>query len=93
VIEAGLVERGGPQLQRDFKRWIGSSRTDWPGSGLLSPEQSGRLLLEQIWQRLPADLNPERLVLTAPIDSYRGYRQWLLEATSGLGCSGGGPGG
>ena len=84
VIEAGLVERGGPQLQRDFKRWIGSSRTDWPGSGLLSPEQSGRLLLEQIWQRLPADLNPERLVLTAPIDSYRGYRQWLLEATSGL---------
>ena len=82
VIEAGLLEQGGPGLHRDFKRLIGS--TDQQHTSLLSPEQSGRLLLEQIWQRLPQELKPERLVLTAPIDSYRGYRQWLLEATGSL---------
>ena len=88
VLEAGLLERGGPGLHRDFKRWIGADAgAERPGdqrSAVLSPEQSGRLLLQQIWQRLPGTLQPDRLVLTAPIDSYRGYRQWLLEATGNL---------
>lgn len=83
VIDAGLLERGDAGLHRDFKRWIGAgSPPNQPER--LSPEQCGQLLLEQIWQRLPAHLQPERLVLTAPIDSYRGYRQWLLEASAGL---------
>ena len=71
VLEAGLVEQGGPQLQRDFKRWIGANPPR-AGEALLSPEQAGKLLMERIWQQLPADLAPSRLVLTAPIDSYRG---------------------
>ena len=83
VLEAGLVEQGGPQLQRDFKRWIGASPPR-AGEALLSPEQAGTLLMERIWQQLPAHLAPSRLVLTAPIDSYRGYRRWLTEVTSGL---------
>ena len=83
VIEAGLLERSTAGLHRDFKRWIGADTAVGSG-GLLSPEQCGQLLLEQIWQRLPAQLQPERLVLTAPIDSYRGYRQWLLEASANL---------
>jgi len=89
VIEAGLIEQGGAGLHRDFKRRIGAGKQGpsteaEPCSGWLTPEQSGQLLLEQIWQRLPQAVQPERLVLTAPIDSYRGYRQWLLEATSQL---------
>ena len=87
VVEAGLLEQGGPALHRDFKRWIGAATATLPAElaeRRLSPEQSGRLLLEQIWSRLPAGLTPQRLVLTAPIDSYRGYRQWLLNATSSL---------
>ena len=84
VLEAGLLERGGPQLQRDFKRWIGAPGGGSPNGSLLSPEQSGRLLLERLWRQLPADLQPDRLVLTAPIDGYRGYRQWLLQATEAL---------
>lgn len=88
VIEAGLLEQGGAGLHRDFKRRIGAGSTASPEAepqaGWLSPEQSGQLLLEQIWQRLPESLQPQRLVLTAPIDSYRGYREWLLEATSQL---------
>lgn len=88
VLEAGLLEQGGAGLHRDFKRRIGAGSTSAPEAepqgGWLSPEQSGQLLLEQIWQRLPDLLQPQRLVLTAPIESYRGYRQWLLEATSQL---------
>ena len=88
VIEAGLLERGGIALHRDFKRWIGADAAAARPRELerapLSPEQSGELLLQQIWQRLPATLQPDRLVLTAPIDSYRGYRQWLLAATGDL---------
>ena len=86
VLEAGLLERGGSELQRDFKRRIGAAMADDANTaaGPLTPEQCGQLLLEQIWQRLPPDLQPERLVLTAPIDSYRGYRQWLVEATASL---------
>jgi molecular chaperone DnaK (HSP70) len=82
VIEAGLLERGGPQLQRDFKRLIGAP--SGASGSLLSPEQSGQLLLERLWRQLPADLQPDRLVLTAPIDGYRSYRQWLLQATEAL---------
>ena len=89
VIEAGLLEQGGVGLHRDFKRWIGAAAERHPGpeqpACLLSPEQSGQLLLEQIWKRLPSHITPQRLVLTAPIDSYRGYRRWLMEATSRLG--------
>ncbi|MFZ9318063.1 MAG: Hsp70 family protein [Vulcanococcus sp.] len=83
VLEAGLLEQGGPQLQRDFKRRIGAPEKLDPAS-LLSPEQSGRLLLQKIWSHLPEAIQPERLVVTAPIDSYRSYRQWLLEALSEL---------
>ncbi len=88
VLEAGLLERGDRRLHRDFKRWIAAgAAAQRPAdlqANLLSPEQSGSVLLEQIWQRLPATLQPDRLVLTAPIDGYRGYRQWLLEASSQL---------
>ena len=85
VLEAGLLAQNSPQLHRDFKRWIGAAahQPAAPAS-LLSPEQSGEMLLQAIWQRLPEGLSPERLVLTAPIDSYRGYRQWLLQATAEL---------
>ena len=82
VLEAGLLEQGGAGLQRDFKRRIGAATQ--VAAGRLTPEQCGQLLLEQIWQRLPPNLQPERLVLTAPIDSYRGYRQWLMQATAHL---------
>lgn len=41
-------------------------------------------MLLQIWQRLPQEISIERLVLTAPVDHYRGYRQWLLQACEAL---------
>ena len=92
VLEAGLAHSDGPELHRDFKRRIGGSP---PGEAIpaaegrsstlpLSPEQAGALLLRQLWAALPADLAPQRLVLTAPIDSYPRYRQWLQEVCRGL---------
>ncbi len=85
VQEAGLAWSESPQLCRNFKRWIGSpDSTGFRRESLLSPEQAGALLLERIWRHLPAELAPSRLVLTAPIDSYRGYRQWLEQASQSL---------
>lgn len=92
VIDAELADDSGPGLHRDFKRLIGTSSASQAGighprevrPGWLSPENAGALLLQRIWQALPADLNPSRLVLTAPIETYRGYRQWLQSVSAGL---------
>lgn len=57
------------------------------GSGIgigLSPEEAGECLIQQIWQRLPDQLVIRRLVLTAPVDSYRSYRSWLNQACQSL---------
>ena len=82
VLEAGLAMHEGPELHRDFKRLIGAAQ---PAAGtLLNAEQAGALLLRRLWQALPQELEPERLVLTAPVDSYRAYRQWLLRACAEL---------
>lgn len=92
VLEAGLAHGDGPELHRDFKRQIGAgpggglaATEPAPGAGLpLTPEQAGALLLRQLWAALPANLEPQRLVLTAPIDSYVRYRQWLQAVCSEL---------
>lgn len=85
VLEAGLVAQAGPRLFRDFKRRIGAEGRDGGDAtpagaeSLLTPEQAGGLLLRRLWQALPEGIVPQRLVLTAPIESYRGYRRWLQE--------------
>ena len=84
VIDAGLLERPSGSLHRDFKRLIGAPPSAGRTSTPLSPEAAGQLLLQRIWQHLPADIQPQRLVLTAPIDGYRGYRSWLMQACQEL---------
>ena len=91
VIDAGLADRGGPGLCRDFKRWIGlNPRPDPAAAGpggaapWLSPEEAGALLLRRVWEAVPADLAPNRLILTAPVESCGGYRRWLREVCQSL---------
>jgi molecular chaperone DnaK (HSP70) len=91
VLEADLADTPSPGLCRDFKRRIGAppSPTSPPhpdaGEGAwTSPEQAGTLLLRRLWQALPSELAPQRLVLTAPIETWRGYRRWLQEASRDL---------
>ena len=83
VLESGLGDRDLPQLHRDFKRWIGLPIPS-PWRQLLSPDQAGARLLQEIWKRIPQDLTIERLVLTAPVETGSAYRQWLLEACESL---------
>lgn len=83
VLESGLGDRNVPQLHRDFKRWIGLPVPS-PWRQLLSPDQAGARLLQEIWKRIPQDLTIDRLVLTAPVEAGSAYRQWLLEACESL---------
>ena len=80
VLESGLNDSIDSRLHRDFKGRIGQAD---------APEQdaarwAGEQLLQQIWSRLPSDLPVERLVLTAPVECYRAYRSWLLQACTTL---------
>jgi molecular chaperone DnaK (HSP70) len=45
----------------------------------LTPEAAGALFLRRLWRALPPGVEPDRLVLTAPIEAYRSYRLWLRE--------------
>ena len=83
MLDAALADADHPGLCRDFKRRIGADGAD-AGTGWLSAERAGALLLEGLWRALPAELVPERLVLTAPIETYRGYRAWLQRASRDL---------
>ena len=40
--------------------------------------------MRRLWQALPPQVQPARLVLTAPIETYRGYRAWLQEMSRSL---------
>lgn len=88
VLDAGLAFNGGEGLCRDFKRRIGALAGEsgpaaaGAGGEPLTPEQAGSLLITRLWQALPASVLPTRLVLTAPIEGYRGYRQWLQQLSS-----------
>ncbi len=83
VLDADRADSGGPGLCRDFKRAIGAG-TGRVGSSWLSPEQAGALLLQRLWEALPAGIEPRRLVLTAPVETYQGYRRWLQEVSADL---------
>jgi molecular chaperone DnaK (HSP70) len=89
VTDAGLANSTGPGLCRDFKRWIGlppgpSPFPPGPGAGWLAPEAAGALLLQRLWEALPKELEPRRLVLTAPVEACGGYQRWLRDAVQSL---------
>ncbi|MFM7267922.1 MAG: Hsp70 family protein [Cyanobium sp.] len=91
VLEAGLADGESAGLCRDFKRRIGAdgpaaeaSESGAQGASWLSAQEAGALLLRRLWGALPEQVVPQRLVLTAPIEAYRGYRQWLRRVCSAL---------
>ena len=84
VIELDLIHKKGPHLATNFKRWIGSPDliNDW--SSDLLPEEAGELFIKEIWSRIPTEFEIKRLVLTAPVESYKAYRKWLHKVCSEL---------
>ena len=79
VLEAGLADQDDPRLAMDFKRQIGSDTDDGGRAAL-----AGTQLLQGIWAHLPHNIAVERLVLTAPVETYRSYRRWLVQACASL---------
>jgi len=67
----------------NFKRLIGNPY-EKSYSQKLSPEQSGEKFFKKLWDYIPNNLEIKRLVLTAPIDTYKGYRKWLIDICSSL---------
>jgi len=80
-IGAPPPQAGGSQAE-DSEGSVGPERSDAAADQpWLTPEAAGALLLRRLWQALPPGLAPDRLVLTAPIEAYRCYRQWLREVS------------
>jgi len=70
-------------LYSNFKRLIGNPSEIYQNKEL-SPEESGEKFFKTLWNYLPTNLQIKRLVLTAPIDTYKGYRKWLIDVCSSL---------
>ena len=62
----------------NFKRLIGNHLEHFQQKKL-TPEESGELFLKLLWANIPKKFSIKRLVLTAPIDTYKGYRKWLVD--------------
>ena len=77
VLDLGLTSKSSSNLCMDFKRWIGYPDQSKVPNFNLPPEKAGELLLRKIWESIPSNLKIKRLVLTAPVDTYRRYRAWL----------------
>ncbi len=62
----------------NFKRLIGNSIEKINQKNILNPNQCGVKFFQILWASIPHKYEIKRLVLTAPIDTYKGYREWLV---------------
>ena len=67
----------------NFKRLIGNPDEKYPEK-YLSPEDAGEKFFKRLWDYIPKIFLIKRLVLTAPIDTYKGYRRWLVNICDNL---------
>jgi len=62
----------------NFKRLIGNSIEKINQKNILNPNECGEKFFQILWANIPHKYEIKRLVLTAPIDTYKGYRDWLV---------------
>ena len=62
----------------NFKRLIGNPIEKINQKNILNPSECGEKFFKFLWKNIPSKYEIKRLVLTAPIDTYRGYREWLI---------------
>ncbi len=62
----------------NFKRLIGNSIEQINQKNILNPNECGKKFFQILWANIPHKYEIKRLVLTAPIDTYKGYREWLV---------------
>ena len=61
----------------NFKRLIGNP-FEKNNHKILSPTESGAKFFEVLWKNVPEEYDIKRLVLTAPIDTYKGFLRALF---------------
>ncbi len=62
----------------NFKRLIGNSIEEINQKKILNPNECGEKFFQILWANIPHKYEIKRLVLAAPIDTYKGYREWLV---------------
>ncbi len=62
----------------NFKRLIGNPIEKINQKNVLNPSECGEKFFKLLWANIPEKYDIKRLVLTAPIDTYKGYREWLV---------------
>ena len=62
----------------NFKRLIGNPIEKINQKNILSPSECGEIFFKTLWAHIPQKYEIKRLILTAPIDTYKGYREWLV---------------
>ena len=62
----------------NFKRLIGNPIEKINQKNILNPKECGEKFFKFLWANIPKQYEIKRLVLTAPIDTYKGYREWLV---------------
>ena len=67
----------------NFKRLIGNPFENNHNNNV-SPTECGEKFFKVLWENIPQEYLVKRLVLTAPIDTFKGYRQWLLSLCAEL---------
>ncbi len=63
----------------NFKRLIGNPIEKTNQKNILNPKECGEKFFKFLWANIPKKYEIKRLVLTAPIDTYKGYREWLVD--------------
>ena len=84
IIDLNLIEENENNLSQDFKRWIGTTEIEPIYNSEIPPEKAGEILIHNIWEKVSEKVNIKRLVLTAPVDTYREYRSWLVKVCNSL---------
>ena len=84
IIDLNLINEKENNLSQDFKRWIGSTKIEPIYDSKITPEKAGEILIHSIWEKVSQKVNIKRLVLTAPVDTYREYRTWLVNVCNSL---------
>ena len=86
ILDLNLInkEEEENQLSQDFKRWIGSPSIDPIYTSKITPENAGEILIHNIWEKVSRKFQVKRLVLTAPVDTYREYKNWLVKVCNSL---------
>jgi len=62
----------------NFKRLIGNPIEKINQKNTLTPTECGEKFFKFLLANIPQKYEVKRLVLTAPIDTYKGYREWLV---------------